>query len=149
VVSLIGSSLSGSIRAGSYFWCATEAQYRKDKWGKCSNNCPKTKISNVRLVGGNNDLEGRVEIFYNGNWGTVCDDGWDLNAGKVVCKMLGYGLATSAPVGASFGQGTGEIMVDNIRCSGTESELSQCGYSGLGNHNCRHREDAGVVCSAN
>ena len=64
-----------------------------------------------------------------------------------MCRMLGYAAATSAPRNAFFGQGTGEIMLDEINCVGTESGLAQCGHSGHGNHNCGHSEDAGVVCS--
>ena len=88
-----------------------------------------------------------MEILHNGNWGTLCDDSWDVNDGTVVCRMLGHGPATSAPGSASFGQGTGEIILDDISCVGTESDLTQCGHSGHGNHNCGHSEDAGVVCS--
>ena len=104
--------------------------------------------SGIRLVGGANGLEGRVEIFHNGTWGTVCDDSWDVNDGNVVCRMLGHGSATSAPGRAFFGQGTGEIMLDNVSCVGTESDLRQCRHNGHGIHNCRHTEDAGVVCAA-
>ena len=64
-----------------------------------------------------------------------------------MCRMLGHGSATSAPGSAFFGEGTGEIILDDISCVGTESDLAQCGHSGHGNHNCGHHEDAGVVCS--
>ena len=105
------------------------------------------QTSSVRLVGGSSDREGRVEILYNGNWGTVCDDRWGIEDANVVCQMLGYGDATSAPGRAFFGQGDGDIILDEMSCTGTESDISECSHNGYLNHDCRHREDAGVVCS--
>ena len=61
--------------------------------------------------------------------------------------MLGYTSATSTPRNAFFGQGTGEIILDELVCEGTESNLSHCGHSGHGNHDCGHNEDASVICS--
>ncbi len=55
--------------------------------------------------------------------------------------------ATSAPVRATFGQGTGLIILDNVGCSGTESSIFDCPHNGVGVHNCAHSEDAGAVCS--
>lgn len=59
----------------------------------------------VRLVGGSGPHEGRVEIFHNGQWGTVCDDRWELRVGQVVCRSLGYQGVQSVHKGAHFGQG--------------------------------------------
>ena len=102
----------------------------------------------VHLFGGSNAMEGRVEIFYKGEWGTVCDDYWDLKDAIVVCRQLGYTTAVRRSINAEFGQGTGRIWRDNVGCSGAESMLSSCSASYWGSHNCYHRDDAGVVCAS-
>ncbi|XP_030847769.1 scavenger receptor cysteine-rich protein [Strongylocentrotus purpuratus] len=102
--------------------------------------------SSVRLVEGITLGEGRVEVLYNEEWGTVCDDGWDLTDANVVCESLGLGAATDAFQSAFFGQGTGTIVLDDVSCSGDETSIFDCGNAGLGIHNCGHSEDASVVC---
>ena len=87
-----------------------------------------------------------MEVNYKGTWGTVCDDNWDINDANVVCRMLGYGRAVSAPGYAHFGQGMPPIILDNVDCTGQENSLDECPHNGYMNHNCAHSEDAGVVC---
>ena len=102
-------------------------------------------IGAIRLVNGN-DTAGRVEVYLNGEWGTVCDDSWGIQDANVVCRQLGFTAATSAPVGASFGQGIGLTQMDDVSCSGSEERLVDCSYLGSTSENCGHGEDAGVAC---
>jgi len=101
----------------------------------------------IRLVGGGSYKEGRVEVYYNGRWGTVCDDGWDDTDAGVVCKQLGFGSSGTAIGSAFFGQGSGSIWLDNVVCTGREPALSTCSHLGFGvTRSCAHWEDAGVRC---
>nr|XP_054772380.1 deleted in malignant brain tumors 1 protein-like [Lytechinus pictus] len=102
----------------------------------------------VRLVGGDTPNEGRVEVQhseYYYSWGTVCSDSWDINDATVVCRMLGYPGVSSAM--KSFGPGSGDIILDNVNCDGSETHLAHCNHAGYLVHNCDHTEDVGVECS--
>ena len=100
----------------------------------------------VRLVGGSAAYEGRVEIWFGRRWHTVCDDSWTTDDARVACQQLGYQGAAIAHSSAHFGQGTGDIILDNLACTGTEGSLFLCPHNGLHVHNCGHSEDAGVTC---
>lgn len=102
----------------------------------------------VRLVNGASSHEGRVEVFAFGVWGTVCDDGFDINEANVICRMLGYPDALNSYSRAYFGQGRGRIVMDELHCAGDERSLFDCPINvTIGTHDCSHREDAGVECN--
>ena len=88
-----------------------------------------------------------MEVLHNGEWGTVCDNGWDLNDAEVVCSELGFGSAIAARHNASYGQGDGQIWLDKLKCNGTESDIRMCLHGGWGVKNCNHSKDVGVQCS--
>ncbi|XP_016122208.1 soluble scavenger receptor cysteine-rich domain-containing protein SSC5D-like [Sinocyclocheilus grahami] len=100
----------------------------------------------LRLTNGIDFCSGRVEVLHDGQWGTVCDDGWDQSHAAVVCREIGCGNVIEAMTEAYFGEGSGEIWMDEINCTGTESSLMNCRTLGWGIHDCEHSEDAGVIC---
>ncbi|XP_061856072.1 T-cell differentiation antigen CD6 isoform X3 [Colius striatus] len=99
----------------------------------------------LRLAGGRSRCEGRVELEQAGAWGTVCDDSWDEADADVVCRELSCGRAVRAQGRAAFGRGHGAILRDEVSCEGHEERLWDC--PALTEHDCSHKEDAGVVCS--
>jgi len=100
----------------------------------------------IRLVGGATAYQGRVEVFVEGLWGTVCDDNFGMDDADVICKMLGYPKAVRALTRAYYGRGSDRIWVDELDCTGDEDNIFDCKMNELGYHNCAHKEDAGVEC---
>uniref|UniRef100_A0A8C6WYT1 SRCR domain-containing protein n=1 Tax=Neogobius melanostomus TaxID=47308 RepID=A0A8C6WYT1_9GOBI len=95
----------------------------------------------VRLVPG--PARGRVEVFYNGQWGTVCDDSFDTVDARVICKMLGYRSSLQTYPASP---GTGKIWLDELQCRGTETDIFNCPHLAMGINDCNHNEDVGLQC---
>ncbi|NXY00593.1 C163A protein, partial [Centropus bengalensis] len=121
-------------------WC----HHGREAGVVCADN---SEGDRIRLVDYSNRCAGRVEVLHNMEWGTVCDDNWDLLDAEVVCRQLDCGRALSAPGSAQFGRGNGIIWMDETNCTGKENMLSTCHTHLWGINNCYHGEDAGVVCS--
>lgn len=98
---------------------------------KCVEKCPEGSltlqgVNDIRLVGASSTTEGRVEILHDGLWGTVCDDSFDILDAQVICRQLRLGGALEARTRAKYGQGTGKIWIDDLRCDGTEKRIQDC-----------------------
>ncbi|KAM6273777.1 HHIP-like protein 1 [Porphyrio hochstetteri] len=125
---------------------ARRGQRRKKK---PPGTAPPLRNGAVRLMEqqGRSRSRGRVEVYIDGEWGTVCDDGWSSLAAAVVCRQLGFPYVVRASKKAEFGEGTSlRILLDDVQCSGQEKTLLECSHADVGTHNCSHEEDAGVVC---
>uniref|UniRef100_A0A4W3GF63 Lysyl oxidase homolog n=1 Tax=Callorhinchus milii TaxID=7868 RepID=A0A4W3GF63_CALMI len=90
--------------------------------------------------------EGRVEVLKGNEWGSVCDDRWNLLSASVLCRQLGFGSAREALTGARLGQGSGPIHLTEVQCSGLERSLADCPAKNISQEDCQHVEDASVRC---
>ncbi|XP_072427952.1 scavenger receptor cysteine-rich type 1 protein M130-like [Chiloscyllium punctatum] len=129
-------------------WDLTDAQVVCNQL-KCGQalNATISEHRAVRLQDGPTLCQGRLEVFYNGIWGTVCADSFGMEEAEVVCKQLSCGSAQSVEPPVTFGSGSGQIWLDDVNCRSHDTLLWQCPSSPWGKHNCNHQEDVGVVCS--
>uniref|UniRef100_A0A673JNR1 SRCR domain-containing protein n=1 Tax=Sinocyclocheilus rhinocerous TaxID=307959 RepID=A0A673JNR1_9TELE len=133
----------------SYLWQCPSSPWgqndcnNKDEVAKitCSNHVP------LRLSGGEGRCSGRLEVYHNAVWGSVCDDQWDISDAQVVCRQLGCGAALRADGNSVFGAGEGVVWLNRVECRGNEIHLWDCPLS-LNNHtDCSHKEHAGLTCA--
>eukprot|EP00057_Strongylocentrotus_purpuratus_P018205 XP_011672679.1 PREDICTED: scavenger receptor cysteine-rich domain superfamily protein [Strongylocentrotus purpuratus] len=102
----------------------------------------------VRLMGGIYESEGRVEVFYDNQWGSICDSLWSIEDASVVCRQLNYSGADLALVAGQYGEGQDVVLFSNMECNGMESNLSTCKYDLVDVTHCDHSRDAGAVCTS-
>ncbi|MCJ8742914.1 hypothetical protein PDJAM_G00087710 [Pangasius djambal] len=98
----------------------------------------------LRLSGGKGSCSGRLEVYHNAMWGSVCDDQWNIRNAQVVCRQLGCGSALSADRNVPFGPGEGTIWLNRVKCRGDEINLWDCHHSLKKHTDCSH---AGVTCA--
>ena len=87
----------------------------------------------LQLVDGNGFSTGRLEVFHEGIWGTVCDDGWSQINSVVACRELGFSTGTFT---REFPGGRGQIWLDDVACTEADRSLILCQHRGFGRHNC-------------
>ncbi|XP_059366449.1 antigen WC1.1-like [Carassius carassius] len=122
-------------------------------WGQ--NDCDVDEVAKItcsdhvplRLSGGKGRCSGRLEVYHNAVWGSVCDDQWDISDAQVVCRQLGCGAALRADGNSVFGAGEGVVLMNRVECRGNEIHLWDCPLS-LKNHtDCSNKEHAGLTCA--
>ena len=98
-------------------------------------------------MNGSSPQEGRVEVCYDGVWGTVCGSSWSSDDASVACRQLGFSSQGAiAHTNAVYGEGTGIVLLDGIRCTGLEAEIFDCVQASIGTTSCSHQNDAGLAC---
>jgi deleted-in-malignant-brain-tumors protein 1 len=108
------------------------------------------RLSNTVTQGAGSQYEGRVEVYYNGRWGTICSYGFDWEDAHVVCVMAGFGTAVRPVTDGFYGPANSNvpILLEDVGCNGTETSLVNCNvaWNRVGSE-CSHQNDSGVVCT--
>uniref|UniRef100_A0A673KPK1 SRCR domain-containing protein n=1 Tax=Sinocyclocheilus rhinocerous TaxID=307959 RepID=A0A673KPK1_9TELE len=99
----------------------------------------------LRLSGGEGRCSGRLEVYHNAVWGSVCDDQWDISDAQVVCRQLGCGAALRADGNSVFGAGGGVVWMNKVECRGNEIHLWDCPFS-LNNTDCMRKKLVTLSC---
>ena len=110
--------------------------------GKCNieENEGSVRIVGDRTVSGGR--RGRLEVFHNDMWGTVCSDNFDDLDADVACRQMGYRTGVVSGMLA----GVGNVWMDDVACDGTEDVLADCTFAGWGVENCSHSQDVRITC---
>ena len=91
---------------------------------------------------------GRVEVKVDQEWGTVCDDGFDIDDANVFCRYLGFHKATGVYSRAVLGEGSGPIILTKLKCKGDEISPFDCKHNGFEKtKGCTHKNDVGISCT--
>ncbi|XP_056408488.1 CD5 antigen-like [Hyla sarda] len=116
--------------------------HKNDVWVNCR------EPFEVRLVDGPSRCTGRLEVYHDGQWGSVCDDHWDDRDANVTCSQIRCGPCQPYKRRRKrFGQSHGKIWLDDVECNGDETSLEKCKHRVWSYHDCTHQEDVSVYCT--
>ncbi|XP_063770987.1 deleted in malignant brain tumors 1 protein-like isoform X2 [Pseudophryne corroboree] len=109
-------------------------------------NTKKELLSQVQLVGGRDNCQGRVEVLYNNTWSWLSDEHWDRNTADVICRQLKCGPSVEAWKGEALGPAPGYVL-EKALCAGNERDISQCLLGRWGQRDdTKTQHSAGVTC---
>ncbi|XP_064388391.1 soluble scavenger receptor cysteine-rich domain-containing protein SSC5D-like isoform X3 [Halichondria panicea] len=121
----------------------------------CTGRTTSSPTGDLRLVdnsGQTGGSSGRLEFFYNGQWGTVCQDNFSPNDAIVACRQLVFRpyirYGTVGRLGFSEALSSTRTWLDELRCRGIESRLINCRANTIGVEDCTHSEDVALICAA-
>ncbi len=104
----------------------------------------------IRLMGGASSNEGRLEIYYGGRWGSICENGWGAMTAEVVCTELGFNRPVRTTSGSQYTYTGSEgvpVWLEEVQCEGNEEHVKDCPHGPLGTHLCTHEHDVGITCT--
>ena len=100
----------------------------------------------LRLIGGTGNGNGRLEIYRNGRWGTICSNDWDKNATQVACRQLNFTVGLSE--GRDFGYSLDGVVLNTAICTGEEKRLLDCNTTDSSRTRCSIIGIVGIYCSS-
>ena len=101
-------------------------------------------------MGGSTESEGRLEIYFEDRWGSVCENGWGSRSAEVVCRELGFARPVRTTKGSDYtyiGSDSSPVWLDEVQCNGDEKKVINCPHGPLGTHICTHEHDIGIICT--
>jgi deleted-in-malignant-brain-tumors protein 1 len=110
---------------------------------KCEPYC---EDGSVRLQQGSSSTSGRVEVCFNGTWGTICSHFWDNNDASVICRQLGYSSYGAIAITGINSNSVWPHHILDLNCTGDEMNYLNCSYNGLIDYSCPSNADASVYC---
>ncbi|XP_071141936.1 neurotrypsin-like [Mytilus edulis] len=138
------SGSEGNLLNCNYNHDISPCRHYQDVGVHCFLNCSTGDEGGLRITDGVTENQGRLETYYKGEWGTVCDNQFQNVDAEVACRQLGYCSGQMIPA-VRINDGQGTIWLNDVNCFGSESELLNCTYT-IDTSNCHHSEDVGIHC---